>query len=145
LALCLGAALAAPAAGAPPTEAEIDAVARGLRCVVCQNLSVADSPSEMARQMREVIRARLAAGESPEQVRAYFVERYGEWVLLSPPARGFGLLAWVLPLGALAVGLGGGLWLVFRWSRRAAAGDQDEDVDPEALAAVRRELERRSS
>ena len=142
LILVLGAAMRVSAA--PPTEAQVDAVARELRCVVCQNLSVADSPSEMARQMREVIRERLVAGESPEQVKAYFASRYGEWVLLSPPARGFPLLAWTLPFGALAGGLVGALLLLRRWSSRGGTTDEAE-VDEEALAAVRRELERRES
>lgn len=144
VALILALAAAVAASAAPPTEAQVDAVARELRCVVCQNLSVADSPSEMARQMREVIRERLAAGESPEQVKAYFASRYGEWVLLSPPTRGFPLLAWALPLVALAGGLVGALLLLRRWSRRGGTADEAE-VDAEALAAVRRELDRRAS
>lgn len=144
VALILVLAAAVAASAAPPTEAQVDAVARELRCVVCQNLSVADSPSEMARQMREVIRERLAAGESPEQVKAYFASRYGEWVLLSPPTRGFPLLAWALPLVALAGGLVGALLLLRRWSRRGETTDETE-VDAEALAAVRRELDRRAS
>jgi len=142
LVLVLGATVGVSAA--PPTEAQVDAVARELRCVVCQNLSVADSLSEMARQMREVIRERLAAGESPEQVKAYFASRYGEWVLLSPPVRGFPLLAWALPLGVLAGGIVGALLVLRRWSRRGGMTDEAE-VDEEALAAVRRELERRAS
>ena len=74
-------------AGASVSDEDVHAVASQLRCVVCQNLSVADSPSEMAHQMRDLIRERLAAGERPDQVMAYFVQRYGEWVLLAPPAR----------------------------------------------------------
>ena len=65
-------------------EREVYEVAAQLRCVVCQNLSVADSPSEMASQMRGIVRERLAAGETPAQVTEYFVDKYGQWILLSP-------------------------------------------------------------
>ena len=59
----------------PVDDQKVYEVASELRCVVCQNLSVADSPSEMASQMRAIVRERLAAGETPAQVRQYFVER----------------------------------------------------------------------
>ena len=61
----------------PVSEEIVHEVAAQLRCVVCQNLSVADSPSEMASQMRAIIRERLAAGESPADIQRYFVDRYG--------------------------------------------------------------------
>ncbi|HWN90338.1 MAG TPA: cytochrome c-type biogenesis protein, partial [Verrucomicrobiae bacterium] len=116
-------------AASPVDERVVHDVAAQLRCVVCQNLSVADSPSETANQMRQIIRERLAAGESPEQVRAYFVQKYGQWILLSPPKEGFNLLVWVVPF----VGLGAGLVFVVvvlrRWSRRPAAGPTTP-VDP---------------
>jgi cytochrome c-type biogenesis protein CcmH len=111
----------AGAAGAAVSEEEVQAIASQLRCVVCQNLSVADSPSEMAGQMRDLIRERLAAGERPEQVMAYFVQRYGDWVLLAPPARGLNLLLWLAPFAAVAGGLVLVLTLVRRWRRRAPA------------------------
>ncbi len=80
LALCaLGAAIASPVAAAPVNEDTVQKIAAQLRCVVCQSLSVADSPSETAQQMRGVIRDRLAAGETPEQIKAYFVDKYGLW------------------------------------------------------------------
>ena len=84
--------------GAHVSEQTVHDVAAELRCVVCQNLSVADSPSEMAAQMRAIVRERLEAGETPEQVREYFVERYGEWILLAPRRTGFNLLVWAFPL-----------------------------------------------
>jgi cytochrome c-type biogenesis protein CcmH len=124
-ALVLAALLAGLAAGSPAAPVDDDAVARvasQLRCVVCQNLSVADSPSEMARQMRELVRERLARGDSPEAVKAYFVEKYGEWVLLAPPARGFNLVLWGVPFAALLVGLALVAALMRRWTRRPAAG-----------------------
>src|SRR3989304_6040585 len=88
----------------PVSEQAVHEVAAQLRCVVCQNLSVADSPSEMAQQMRAIVRERLAAGERPEQVVQYFVDRYGEWILLSPRRQGFNLLVWLSPGVAVAVG-----------------------------------------
>src|SRR5204863_213245 len=104
-ALLAGAARGAPAPARVVSESEVHEVAGGLRCVVCQNLSVADSPSEMARQMRAIVRERLEAGESPGEVVQYFVDRYGEWILLSPRRSGFNLLVWAAPLVAVAVGL----------------------------------------
>src|SRR5262245_41175636 len=89
MALALAIALVATAAPAQQpalhvNEREVYEVSAQLRCVVCQNLSVADSPSEMAGQMRAIVRERLASGETPAQVTQYFVDKYGEWILLSP-------------------------------------------------------------
>jgi cytochrome c-type biogenesis protein CcmH len=133
-----------PAAAPAPAAAQINEqtvhdVASQLRCVVCQSLSVADSPSETANQMRGIIRERLAAGESPEQIRAYFVEKYGDWILLSPPKSGFTLLVWVLPFVGLGIGLVLVAVLVRRWSRapRAAVPAQ---LDPAVRERIRREM-----
>jgi cytochrome c-type biogenesis protein CcmH len=120
-------------------EAVVHEVAAELRCVVCQNLSVADSPSEMAGQMRAIIRERLAAGESPAQVRQYFVERYGEWILLSPPRRGFNLLVWLAPLVALVAGLGVAALLVRRWTGRRRPAPAP--VSASMSERIRREME----
>jgi cytochrome c-type biogenesis protein CcmH len=131
---------AAPAPAAAQTnEQTVHDVASQLRCVVCQSLSVADSPSETANQMRGIIRERLAAGESPEQIRAYFVEKYGDWILLSPPKSGFTLLVWVLPFVGLGIGLVLVAVLVRRWSRapRAAVPAQ---LDPAVRERIRREM-----
>lgn len=99
-------------AAAPLSDAELDRltaeVADQLRCPVCRNQSVLESSSELARGMQAVMRERLAAGESPEEVRAYFVARYGEWILLQPPARGINWIVYLLPA---ALVLGGGLLL----------------------------------
>jgi cytochrome c-type biogenesis protein CcmH len=129
---------------APPTvpEATVHEVAAKLRCVVCQNLSVADSPSEMAAQMRDIVRRRLAAGETPEQVIAYFVERYGEWILLSPAPHGLNLLVWAAPAVAVLVGLAAVTILIRRWTRPARARPE-QPVDPALRERVRQELELR--
>ena len=132
------------ASAAPPPgsvkEDTVRQIAVQLRCVVCQNLSVADSPSEMANQMRGIIRERLQAGDTPEQVIAYFVDKYGEWILLSPRPRGFNLLVWVLPFAGIAVGLVAILLMARRWSRRAAAQPVAETIDPATRERIRREM-----
>jgi cytochrome c-type biogenesis protein CcmH len=121
-------------------EQQVYEVASQLRCVVCQNLSVADSPSEMASQMRAIVRERLAAGETPTQVRQYFVERYGDWILLAPPRRGFTLLVWLAPLVAVAAGIGIVAVLVVRWTRRRPRTGPPP-IDPAMSERIRRELE----
>jgi cytochrome c-type biogenesis protein CcmH len=97
-------------------EAQTAAVASTLRCPVCQGESLQDSPSDLARQMRDVVRDKLRAGETPDQVRAYFVSKYGEWILLEPTMTGLNILLYVIPVllvvgGLLLVG-----FLVRRWT-----------------------------
>lgn len=140
LALAVGIAFAA----APVSEETVHDVAAQLRCVVCQSLSVADSPSETAHQMKAIIRERLATGESPEQVKAYFVEKYGTWILLSPPRQGFNLLVWVVPFAGLAGGLVLVLILVRRWTRRSPA-PASTPLSAEMRARIEREMAERES
>jgi cytochrome c-type biogenesis protein CcmH len=126
----------------PVSEEVVHDIAAQLRCVVCQNLSVADSPSEMASQMRAIIRERLATGESPADVQRYFVDRYGEWILLSPPRRGFNLLVWLMPLAAVVLGLAATAALVWRWTHRPRrVGPPGAAVDAAMSERIRRELE----
>ncbi len=136
-------ALPPDATGAVPEE-EVHHIAMELRCPVCQNLSVADSPSEMAKEMRGLIRERLERGETREEVMAYFVSKYGEWILLSPRASGFNLIVWVLPFAAVLAGAVGIFAVVRHWNVRArvrAAGMAAPSPDPAYLERVRRELE----
>jgi cytochrome c-type biogenesis protein CcmH len=123
-------------------EQTVYEIAMQLRCVVCQNLSVADSPSEMANQMRAVIRERLATGETPDQVIHYFVDKYGEWILLSPPRRGFTLLVWVVPGLGVLVGLGIVILLIRSWTRRSAT--PQPAVNAAMRERIRREMESES-
>ncbi len=106
------------AAPAPDLDDQTRAISTELRCVVCQNLSVADSPSEMAQQMRAIVREQLQAGKSPEQIKDFFVSKYGEWVLLRPRTTGIGALLWILPYVVLALGVVAALWIVHRWTRK---------------------------
>ena len=101
-------------------EARTAAVASTLRCPVCQGESIQDSPSELAQQMRSVVRDRLRSGESPEQVKAYFVSRYGEWILLEPKMSGLNVVLYAVPVLLVIGGLALVFVLVRRWT--AAAG-----------------------
>jgi len=100
--------LAEPPALAPPDEATARAlteeVSRGLRCPVCQGLSVADSNADSARAMHTRIGELVRLGYSREQIEAYFVDRYGEWVRLAPPREGLHWLIWLGPAALLVVG-----------------------------------------
>ena len=105
-------------------EARTSAVAATLRCPVCQGESIQDSPSELAQQMRAVVRDRLRAGESPEQIKAYFVGRYGEWILLEPKMTGLNIVLYILPVALIVAGLIVVVLLVRRWTRPVAtSGD----------------------
>lgn len=79
------------------------AIARGLRCTVCQGESVAESNAGIARDMRKLIRAKLAAGESPQQIRRYFVDRYGDFILLKPPFDALGAFLWIAPFALILI------------------------------------------
>jgi cytochrome c-type biogenesis protein CcmH len=129
----------APAVAAPVSEQAVHDVAADLRCVVCQNLSVADSPSEMAAQMRAIVRERLERGDSPDAVRQYFVERYGEWILLSPRPHGFNLVVWIFPAVAVLVGVAAAAVQLRRWTRRRPG--PAVPVDAAMGERIRRELE----
>src|SRR5260370_29985202 len=76
-------------------------VASQLKCPICQGESVADSPSQLAQEMRGVIRQQLQSGRSEQQVVQYFVDRYGQQIVWSPPLQGFTLLAWLEPIALL--------------------------------------------
>jgi len=116
---CLMAAIAASALSAQDLDAKTQAIASRLRCPVCQNESVADSPSELSRQMRTLIRTKLQAGESPDQIIAYFVAKYGQWILLEPPRRGILWLVWVGPFVALGAGVAVAMKFLRRVTRPA--------------------------
>ena len=104
-------------------EARTTAVASTLRCPVCQGESIQDSPSELAQQMRTLVRDRLRAGESPDQIKAYFVSRYGEWILLEPKMTGLNIALYALPVLLVVGGIVLIVFLVRRWTRPDEAGD----------------------
>ena len=131
------------AAPAPDLDDQTRAVATELRCVVCQNLSVADSPSEMAQQMRAIVREQLQAGKSPDEIKAFFVSKYGEWVLLKPKTTGFSALLWILPYVVLVLGVSAALWFVRRWVARKKNAEQSAAPAP-VSQQIRAELLRKN-
>lgn len=88
----------------PRQEAAATALMEELRCLVCQGQSIADSDAELAGDMRAMVRQRIAAGESPEAVRAWLVDRYGNWVSYRPPVEPLTWPLWAAPLLLLGVG-----------------------------------------
>ena len=85
-------------------EAQAQALMAELRCLVCQGQSIVDSDAELAGDMRDLVRRRIAAGERPAAVRAWLIERYGNWISFKPPASGVGWPLWLAPLVLLMLG-----------------------------------------
>ena len=122
LAFVLAAAIAGTAgAQAEPRDSVLEAattvLAAGLRCPVCKGLSMQDSPSGLAQQMRGLIRDQLRSGKTPAEVTQYFVDKYGEWILLAPKPEGFNLLVYLIPVYAVLAGAGI-IWRVVGNGRR---------------------------
>jgi len=97
-----------------------------LRCPVCQGESIQESPAALAKEMRQVVREQLAAGRSSEQVKAYFVSKYGEWILLEPKARGVNLTVYVVPVLLIV----GGAVLIVVQAKRWTRGSGMTETDP---------------
>jgi cytochrome c-type biogenesis protein CcmH/NrfF len=126
-----------PADAEPPAtvrETELDRatkeVAAQLRCVVCQGLSIQDSPSSLAQEMRAVVREQLAAGKSPDEVKEYFVGKYGEWVLLQPKPQGFNLVVYLLPV---AMVLGGAAFVFSKARGWTRSGESQQPLSEEEV------------
>ena len=92
----------------PAKERQAQALMETIRCLVCQGQSIADSDAEMAGDMRAMVRQRILAGERPEQIRAWLISRYGNWVSYDPPLDALTWPLYALPVAFLAFGL----WIV---------------------------------
>ena len=122
-------------------------VASQLKCLVCQGESVADSPATLSLQMRGVIRQQLQSGKSEQEVIQYFVSRYGDRILLSPPWQGLTLLVWLVPIALMVSGILL-LFVVLRsWqsqsNKEPVVADRAEsvDIDENELAYYQQQIE----
>ncbi|HUJ74887.1 MAG TPA: cytochrome c-type biogenesis protein [bacterium] len=128
LAAGIGPAARAQSLSPAQLEHRVQVISDQLRCPTCQDLSVWESEASFSQQIREKVRAMVLEGQSDDQILAYFVSRYGQWILRAPHKRGWGLVLWLLP-GVAVVGVGA--WLL----RRIWAGSRAR-VAPVALAAL---------
>ena len=136
---------AAPVAAQTPTPNQINAVAKELWCPLCNGVRLDNCELQACVQMREVIAQGLEQGQSKEQIKAYFVQQYGDVVLGAPENRGFGWVVWLVPWLLALVGLGWLVYFVRAWSRRRpalrrAGTPQSDTKSDEYLARVNDEL-----
>jgi cytochrome c-type biogenesis protein CcmH len=110
----------------PALEKRAREISAGLRCLVCQNQSIDDSDAQLAKDLRLLVRERLVAGDTDDQVESFLVQRYGEFVLLKPTFGAHTVLLWLTP--ALVLVLGGiGAYAAMRRRPQASAATLDEE------------------
>lgn len=134
-------AFAQPAPSSPPPDfsPRVFEIARELRCPVCQGESAGESNAGIAVEMRRIIAEQLAQGKTEPEIRQFFVQRYGDWILYEPPARGITLWVWLSPLIGLGL-LGFGLWR-YQARVKARAHATASDVSDEEIARLESELQ----
>jgi cytochrome c-type biogenesis protein CcmH len=115
----------------PALEARVMLIATELRCLVCQNQTIADSHADLAVDLRNQIRDMIGRGQSDEQILRYMTERYGDFVLYKPPLKPTTWLLWAGPV-LLLVGAMGGLFFALRRRQRASADDFDPETPDDA-------------
>jgi cytochrome c-type biogenesis protein CcmH len=123
---------AAPLAEKPEIEARMRKLAEELRCLVCQNQTIADSNAELAQDLRRELRGLVEQGKSDDEIRAFMTARYGDFVLYNPPLKESTALLWVGPFLLLA--LGGGIWWTVARKRAKEAGQGSAALPPGAVA-----------
>ncbi|WP_445501812.1 cytochrome c-type biogenesis protein [Microvirga sp. G4-2] len=119
----------------PALEKRAREISAGLRCLVCQNQSIDDSDAQLAKDLRLLVRERLVAGDTDQQVRDFLVKRYGEFVLLKPTFSSHNLLLWLTPVLVLVLG-GMGAYTALR--RRPQAPETLNQEEQKALEALLR-------
>lgn len=117
----------------PALEARARAITAELRCVVCRNESVDFSNAEIARDIRLIVRERLVAGDSDDEVVQFMVDRFGEYVLLAPRATGANLILWLAAPALLLTGLGLGMVVLRRRSPQVAPLNPEEEARLRAI------------
>lgn len=120
----------------PAQEAQARALMKEIRCLVCQNQSIEDSNADLARDLRAIVRERIALGDSPENVRSYLVDRYGDWVLLKPPVKTSTYFLWASPFLAVLVIV---FLLLGRKKAVAAPAPLSEDEEAQIKALLERQ------
>ena len=118
---------AAPLADDPVTEQRLISISEEMRCLVCQNESLAGSRSDLANDLRREIRTLIKEGKSDEQIRGFMVERYGDFVLYRPPVKPITWLLWIGPFVILLIGIG----FLFSYLRRRNANVAAKELTAE--------------
>lgn len=115
-----------PTAADPALEARMLAITGELRCLVCQNQTIADSHADLAVDLRQEVREMLQRGQTPEQIRTYMTDRYGDFILYRPPLKARTAVLWIAPAALLAIALVALAGVIRRRSRLA-----DDQFEPE--------------
>ncbi|MBF0444886.1 MAG: cytochrome c-type biogenesis protein CcmH [Magnetococcales bacterium] len=118
-----------------PSEALVRTIAKDLRCAVCQNQSVYESNSDLAKDMLEVIRDKVKAGDSEASIRDYFFQRYGDYIYLEPTKSGMNMLLWFGPILGLIIG---GLALISafkKWKKNSVKVEKPKNEDDKKMQA----------
>ncbi len=136
------AATCAAAVESPVDENRLRQLSNELRCLVCQNQSIADSSASLAVDLRHQIKEQMAAGRSDTEIRQYMVDRYGDFILYSPPFKASTFLLWTGPFLFLAFAIGFGVFLIRKRSRNAVALTVEPTTGTDAEALWQQEKER---
>lgn len=141
---------------AGPTSTDLDEqqaeqyhdLTKELRCLVCQNESIAESDADLAADLRRLVAKQVADGKNDDQIKSYMVERYGDWVLYDPPFKWSTWLLWISPFIVLLMGLVAA-FAVMRGSRRASTqtttANRSDDPDDERIARILAEADQPGS